>query len=283
MSSRKRIALAQNFIKRSSLVSGLLDASSISANDIVYEIGPGTGIITGELTKRAKQVIAIEKDNILYEGLKKKFAKSDNIVLHHADFMTFTIKDTHYKIYANIPFNITSAIVRKLLLMKNPPDEAYMIMQKQAAQKFIGIPKTSQFSVLAKPWFLFAIVKFFKRTDFEPIPAVDIVMLHIKKRNPPLIVPEETSVYERFVKLGFNAWKKNLKQNYKSVFSYAQWKHLSRDLQFPFHARPTDLSFHQWLALFRFYMKLHDLLHFGVGVDRVFYYKAIFKKREYIT
>jgi 23S rRNA (adenine-N6)-dimethyltransferase len=261
MPARKRIALAQNFIKKPSLVNDLLDTSSISTNDTVYEIGPGTGVITKELSKRAKKVIAIEKDDILYEMLKKKFEKSDNVVLHNADFMKFTIKDSYYKIYANIPFNKTSAILRKLLYMENPSDEAYLIMQKEAAEKFIGISKTSQFSVLAKPWFLFNISKFFKRTDFEPIPAVDIVMLHCKKRKPSLIVREETLVYERFIKLGFNGWKKNLKLNYKTVFSYTQWKRLSHDLHFPFHARPTDLSFHQWLGLFRFYMKLRDLLH----------------------
>jgi 23S rRNA (adenine-N6)-dimethyltransferase len=224
-------------------------------DDIVYEIGPGTGILTKELVKRAKKVIAIEKDSDLYMELQKKFALNDKIILYNADFWQFKIKQSHYKVFANIPFNITSAVIRKIVYAANPPAEAYLILQKEAAEKFIGVPKTTQFSVSVQPWFRLKIIRSFKRTDFSPAPNVDVVMLHIEKRIPALVSPIDMPIYKRFIKCGFGAWRKNLKSNYKKIFSHKQWKKLSRDLAFSIHAKPSELRFGQWLGLFEFFRK----------------------------
>jgi 23S rRNA (adenine-N6)-dimethyltransferase len=255
----KRKRLAQNFITKSSLVDSLLNRSSITPDDVVYEIGPGAGILTRALVKRVRKVIAIEKDRDLYMNLKRKLEHDKNIILHNTDFLKFNIIDSCYKVFANIPFNITSAIMKKIIYAPNPPAEAYLIIQKEAAEKFIGIPKTTQFSVLVKPWFRLRIIRSFKRTDFSPVPNVDVVMLHMKKRSPPLVALQERHVYERFITRGFNAWKKNVKQNYKNTFTYTQWKRLSRDLAFPFHAKPSELRFEQWLGLFEFYKKVNRI------------------------
>ena len=248
-------SMAQNFIAKAHLAASLVDESSICLNDIVYEIGPGTGMLTKELGKRAKKVIAIEKDYDLYMKLKKKFELNGNIILFNADFLKFEVKELNYKIFANIPFNITSAIVRKIVYAANPPVEAYLILQKEAAEKFIGTPKTTQFSVLVKPWFRLKIIRFFKRPDFSPVPKVDVAMMHIEKRTPCLVSRIDIPIYERFIKCGFGAWKRNLKLNYKNIFSHKQWKKLSRDLDFSIRAKPSELRFRQWLGLFEFFKK----------------------------
>lgn len=255
MSENYRKSLAQNFLTKAHLAASLLNDSSISLADIVYEIGPGTGMLTKELGKRAKKVIAIEKDYELYMKLKRKFELNANIVLYNADFLQFKITESYYKIFANIPFNITSAVVRKIVYAANPPVEAYLILQKEAAEKFIGAPKTTQFSILVKPCFRLKIIRFFKRTDFSPVPNVDVVMLHIEKRIPSLISPKDIRIYERFVKCGFGAWRQNLKLNYKNIFSHNQWKKLSHDLEFSIRAKPSELTFRQWLGLFGFFKK----------------------------
>jgi len=233
----------------------LIQESSISPEDTVYEIGPGKGILTKELVKRARRVVGIEKDRLLYKKLKEKFEGTHNITLHNVDFLRFKITDSRFKVFANIPFNITSAIIRKLLYTENPPDEAYLIVQREAAEKFIGTPRTSQFSVLIKPWFRLKITRSFRRTDFSPIPNVDVVMLHMQKRTPPLVSPSDISIYEEFIKYGFSRWRKDLKSNYKHVFTYRQWKILSRDLQFRINAQPSDVRFNQWLGLYEFFKK----------------------------
>jgi len=251
--ANNRKSLAQNFLAKAHLAATLVNESSINLCDTVYEIGPGTGLLTKELAKRAKKVIAVEKDRKLYLKLMKKFANNHNIILHNADFLEFKIGEHLYKIFANVPFNITSAIIRKVLLDVSPPKEAYLIVQKEAAEKFTGARKTTQFSVLVKPWFMLEITKLFKRTDFSPVPSVDVVLMHIEKRDICLIPPTDSSIYVMFVKCGFGAWKKNLKSNFRKVFGHNQWRKLSHDLKFPIHAKPSELSFRQWLALFEFF------------------------------
>ncbi|UCG29957.1 MAG: 23S ribosomal RNA methyltransferase Erm [candidate division WOR-3 bacterium] len=253
MNSRNRKSLAQNFLAKRHLAAMIVRESSINPEDIVYEIGPGKGILTKELIKKARRVVAIEKDRLLYKKLKKKFDGTDNFALHNADFLRFKIADIRFKVFANIPFNITSAIIRKLVYAANPPDEAYLIVQQEAAEKFTGIGKTTQLSVLLKPWFDLKITRSFRKTDFSPAPRVDVVMLYIEKRNPSLVSTIDASKYEKFIKCGFSAWRKDLKSNYKHVFTHTQWKRLSHDLQFSIHAKPSALSFEQWLALFEFY------------------------------
>ena len=255
MKANNKKSLAQNFIAKSHLAALLIDESSINFKDIVYEIGPGAGRLTIELSKKAKKVIAIEKDHALYAELKRKLSEHSNIIICNGDFLQYRIREFDYKIFANIPFNITSAIVRKIVDGENPPSEAYLIIQKEAAERYTGTSRTTQFSVLINPWFRLKIIKFFKRTDFSPVPNVDIVMLHMAKRARALIQKAEASVYRQFIKYGFKAWKKNLKLSYRKVFTHNQWKRLSHDLAFPFHARPSELHFGQWLGLFELYKK----------------------------
>ncbi|MDH4211896.1 MAG: 23S ribosomal RNA methyltransferase Erm [candidate division WOR-3 bacterium] len=253
MATSNQKSLAQNFLAKRRLAVSLLNGSSIAMDDIVYEIGPGKGILTAELCKRAKKVIAIEKDHVLYLKLKKKFEFNDNIILYNADFLRFRIKESCYKVFANMPFNITSAAIRKILCAANSPADAYLIVQREAAEKFTGTPRTTQFSVLLKPHFRPKIIRRFKRTDFSPVPNVDVVMLHIEKRTSSLVSAADISAYEQFIKRGFGAWRKDLKSNYKHVFSHNQWKRLSRDLEFPIRAKPSEIQFRQWLGLFDFY------------------------------
>lgn len=251
---RKRILLAQNFFRDGLLITSIVANSSINKKDIVYEIGPGEGIITKELAERAGKVVAIEKDAILATQLRKKFNNKTNIQIYEADFLKHKIKDKEYKIFSNIPFNITAEVVKRIIFRENPPSETYLIIQKEAAEKFSGIPNETEVSVLSKPWFAFEILRKFNKTDFEPIPSVDVVLLHIARREQPLVSSVNARNYQKFVQFGFIAWKKDLKTAYNKVFTYEQWKHLSKNLSFSIKATPTELSFKQWLGLFEYFL-----------------------------
>ena len=249
--SHHRLRLAQNFLRSSKLVRSLLGVSSISTGDIVYEIGPGRGIITAELAHIARGVIAIEKDFLLAEGLRRRFQAVENVQIIANDFLRFHIQHRQYKIFANIPYNLTADIVRRILYTPPFPSEAFLVMQKEAAQKFSGSPCETQFSILSKPLFDIQIIRELRRTDFEPIPYVDSVLLRIEKRLLPLVQKEDISLYRSFIRYGFGAWKRSLKLSFKTVFSYPQWKRLSKELYFPLDATPSQLTFAQWLGLFQ--------------------------------
>lgn len=251
---RKRIQLAQNFLRDQKLVASIVTNSSINKEDMVYEIGPGEGIITRELAERAGKVAAIEKDSTLVAHLRNKFRERGNVEIREGDFLRYKIKEIKYKIFSNIPFNITAEVVKAIFFRENPPEEAYLVVQKEAAWKFTGNPIETEVSVLAKPWFTLKILREFRRTDFEPAPSVDVVLLHITRRKQPLVSSVNARNYEKFVKFGFEAWKKDLKTAYKHVFTYEQWKRISKNLSFPVKATPTELRFEQWLGLFEYFL-----------------------------
>ena len=249
------IALAQNFLKDRRVVSEIISNCSIDNNDTVYEIGPGEGIITRELAKAAGKVVAVEADSRLALRLAKQLTEFENVHVHSGDFLSFSIDDCTYKVLANIPFNATSAIMRKLMNAQSPPIEASLIVQREVAEKYCGVPNECQVSVLAKPWFRFKIVRHFRKSDFDPAPAVDVALLCMTKRDKPLLCHKDAETYDKFVRHGFGAAKKSLKLNYKGVFTYTQWKRLSREIGFPLGVSPSQLSLHDWIGLFRFFKR----------------------------
>ncbi|HET8845663.1 MAG TPA: rRNA adenine N(6)-methyltransferase family protein, partial [Ktedonobacteraceae bacterium] len=147
------IRYSQNFLKSRDLVDKLLDRCKIGLSDTVYEIGPGKGIVTECLARRCRQVIAIEKDAQLIETLRLKFAITSNIRLHQGNFLEYRLPARRYKVFANIPFNITSEIVTRLTTAPVPPDDTYLIMQREAAERFLGEPRESLYGLLLKPCF----------------------------------------------------------------------------------------------------------------------------------
>ena len=252
-----RISLAQNFLRSPKLVHRLVGMSTIGPSDTVCEIGPGNGIITAALANVARQVIAIEKDPELVRRLREQFRSIDNVEIVEKDFLAYSLRTrpSEYKIFANIPYNITAQIVRKILYDRSNLSEACLILQKEAAKKYSGSPKETLFSILAKPFFEFQILYRLRPTDFWPRPNVDSVLLSIKRRACPLIEIQDIASYRDFVEYGFGRWKPNLRLAFKHLFTYKQWKRLARDHDFPLNATPTELSFEQWLGLYQGFVK----------------------------
>lgn len=248
--------LSQNFIVDNKLAAHIVGLAPLWKNDLVIDIGSGTGMLTQELAKICGQVIAVEIDKTLIPLLTNNTKQFNNLTIYQEDFLSFILPGAPYKVFANLPFHITSEIIRKLLNSANPPLESYLIVQKEAARKFSGRPHETQFSLLAKPYFSFEVIYTFKKSDFNPKPEVDAVLLKIIKLDKPLINKESEVLYKSFIKFAFNTWKKDLKAGLKSIFTYEQWKRLARDSNFNIHSRPTDLSFPQWLKLFEFYERI---------------------------
>ena len=162
-----KLSHSQNFLRDPELVKKLVEKSSLTSEDMVLEIGPGKGIITSVLAKHCKRVLAVEADKNLHLELKGKFSSLTNIEIHHQDFLEFSLPKYEYKVFSNIPFNITADIVRKLFDSENSPTNSYLIMQKEAAEKYGGFKSETLFSVLHKPWFAFNKVYEFQKNDFE--------------------------------------------------------------------------------------------------------------------
>jgi 23S rRNA (adenine-N6)-dimethyltransferase len=257
--SQRSVLYAQNFLKNPCLVDHLLDRCNIGACDIVYEIGPGKGIITERLASRCRQVVAIEKDPQLVEVLRHRFAAAPNVTIHESDFLQFRLPTIPYTVFASIPFNITTAIVTKLTMEACPPDDAYLVVQREAAEKFLGKPAESLYAVLMKPWFEPEVVHRFKRSDFVPVPRVDVVMLRLRKRGPPLIKQADRQLFRDFVVYGFTTWQPCLSRIFKGIFTPQQFRQAGRKLGFDIDTTPSSVRFEQWLKLFDYFKCVGDI------------------------
>ncbi|MEI8067629.1 MAG: 23S ribosomal RNA methyltransferase Erm [Candidatus Shapirobacteria bacterium] len=248
-------SLSQNYIKYPQLVTELLDNSDINPNDTVVEIGPGKGIITKQLIKRAQNVIAIEKDISLSDDLVS-LKNEPNLKIVYQDFLKFNLPLTPYKIFSNIPFSITSEILNKILKSSLLPESMYLIMQRETAQKFAGEDKETQSSILTKPWYEIEILGDIDRTNFTLKPQVVIVFVQFKKLVKPLIKDEDKKEFRDFVTYGFSQWEPTLEKAYKKVFSRKQIKIINKTLKIS-EVKPSELKFESWLKLFEIYKKLN--------------------------
>ena len=269
-SFRQSIIYSQHFLKDSRLVASLLDSSTIGHDDVVYEIGPGKGIITEQLALRCKQVVAIEKDMRLSALLLQKFADTPNVTIHEGDFLHYHLPRKPYKVFANIPFNITTAIITRLTAAEYPPEDAYLAMQKEAAEMLLGKPHESLRSVLLKPWFEMEIGHRFRRKDFVPEPQVDVVMLRLRKRGQPLVNRADRQYFHDFVVYGFTAWRPTLGSLLKGFFTGQQLKRIRKELGVDFESTPTSLTFEQWLNVFECFKNIGNkqAMHAIVGSEK---------------
>lgn len=254
---RRSVAYSQNFLRSPALAERLVAASSISADDTVVEIGPGQGVLTRQLAARCRQVIAVEKDERLAGELSRSLGDTRNVVVYAADFLTLPLPATPYKVFANIPFNVTAEIVTKLTrgipnrAGERLPQDAYLVMQREAAERFAGRPRETLFSALLKPWFEPEVVHQFRAEDFVPLPRVSIVLMRFNKRGPPLVAAGEAQRYRDFVVHGFTAWKPTIRAAFEPLFGRRCLEAARRELGPSLNRKPSQVSFDQWLALYR--------------------------------
>lgn len=246
---------AQNFIKHPRLVSEMLAVSDIKQTDLVLEIGPGKGIITEQLCRRALKVVAVEKDKELAESLKIKFGGQKNVEIVEGDFLEYRLPEEKYKVFANIPFSITAEIMNKFLKSTTMPVEMYLIMQLEVAEKFMGSPHESQSSILTKPWYEVEIMGDIDRTNFLFKPQVKIVLVKFAKRSVPFVKDELKKEFRDFVIFGFNQWKETWIEAYKNVFSFKQLDTLKKIHKIE-GLKPGQVNFDTWLHLFKSYDKI---------------------------
>jgi 23S rRNA (adenine-N6)-dimethyltransferase len=256
---RYNISFSQNEIVNQKIIDSLVNQSSITVNDLVFDIGAGSGNISAALLKTGARVVAIEKDRGKYLKCKRKFVDRRRFELYLDDFLLWDLpRFEKYKVFSNIPFIHTSEIVNKILFNENPPEDTYLVIQKEAAAKYVGVPKDTLVSLKIKPLFWMDIRYYFKRDDFYPVPSVEIVLLQIEKRRAPLIPVQNYSLYKDFLITLREGFRSTNKKSLKRLFSYHQLLQLSKLLHFDFRDRPAELDFSQYLRLFQFYLG-HDM------------------------
>jgi len=245
--------LSQVFLHDGSLITKLIDQSSLHYSDMVIEIGAGEGVITDILRRKVKQVIAIEKDPRLFGLLEKRFTTTPNVLLVLGDGLRLPLPQEGYKVFGNIPFAIEGELVRRFLDSKNPPTDTYLVVRRQHALRWCGIPRTSMFQCLYYPWFKLSIEHQFNRSDFTPKPRVESVLLRIQKRSEMLLTVSQRKRYEDFIRQGFMGGKR-IDQNLAPLINRKQLNNLSEELGFRLTDKPSELRVSKWVELYKLFI-----------------------------
>lgn len=196
----KRVSDSQNFLTSRKLIQRIVRLAGFGREDLVLEIGTGKGHLTEELCQKAGKVCSVEIDKRLMESAEKRLSKYANVELVRGDFMQYRLPEKGvYQVFANIPFFLTTQIVEKLTLGKNPPTDIWLVMEKGAAKRFLGLPKETKKSLELKVGWEIRTAYHFRREDFHPKPSVDCVLVHFKKKEVPDLSRREYREFQRFI------------------------------------------------------------------------------------
>lgn len=256
-------SLGQNFLIDERVFDRIIRAAELSDNEIVLEVGPGIGNLTLKLGERAQKVIAIEKDKKMCEILKKVLedqnVKNIKIIEQDAlklDFSQYTQKP--YKLIANLPYYITSPVIRKFLELKKPPESMILMVQKEVAQRICAKPpKLSLLAVSVQFYAKPKIISYVSKKSFWPRPKIDSAIIKII----PFKVGWSKKYTEKFfeiVKAGFSHPRKQLINNLSKGLSLEKQrieKWLLRNKIQP-SQRAETLSVDNWQKLTKTYSKI---------------------------
>ncbi len=262
--------LGQNFLINKNIARKIVESANLTPDDFVLEIGPGKGILTEELVKVAGKVVAVEIDKSLIKLLRNKFSNNKNVKVIREDILKINLtkllttnnsqllrsEAPKYKVVANLPYYITSPIIRMFLEAELLPTEMILMVQKEVAERITAKP--GQMSILAvsvqyyaQPEILFNV----GRENFDPVPEVDSAVIRITP-SPPAPLPKrgEGEVEKRFfriVRAGFCARRKTLANNLANSF-HLDKKEVEEKLKaagLPPITRAQELSVNDWKKL----------------------------------
>jgi 16S rRNA (adenine1518-N6/adenine1519-N6)-dimethyltransferase len=254
--------LGQNFLKDKNVVKKIIKSANLTSDDLVVEIGPGKGILTEELAKFAGKVLAVEIDKNLVPSLKNKFKEQKNVEIIEGDILKINLKKliidyrllvTSYKIIANLPYYITSKIIRLFLESETPPSEMVLMVQKEVAERIVAKP--GQMSILAVSVQYYAdaeILFYVGKENFDPAPEVNSAVIRITHNSQLDTQNEEyNKKFFKIVRAGFCARRKTLANNLANSF------HMDRKVveekmkssRIKNTARAQELSMEDWKNL----------------------------------
>lgn len=210
--------LGQNFLQDPFALASITSAAEIQPTDTVLEIGPGLGSLTRYLAKSAQQVVAVEIDREMLPPLRMVTSDYNNIYIIHGDILDLSpkelIQEPNYLVVANIPYYITSAIIRHLLENEPKPRRIVLTIQKEVAMRICAEP--GDMSLLALSVQVYGKPRIAKRISagaFFPAPKVDSAVLCIDIYPSPKIQPDILNTFFKLIKAGFSQKRKTLRNS----------------------------------------------------------------------
>jgi 16S rRNA (adenine1518-N6/adenine1519-N6)-dimethyltransferase len=247
MISHKK-ALGQNFLNDAKIADDLIAAAHIRTDDIVIEIGAGSGIVTQQLADKAQQIYAIEFDRDLIPVLETNLRDRPNVKLINEDALDLNfpelIQNQPYKIVGSLPYQITSPLIHKIIIGSRGhwPEFLAFIIQKEVAEKIVGTPqKLSYLGNIVRLYGEPQIIRIINKEDFIPVPKVDGAIIQIRPEERDNL-PDDLIKFRRFLRRAFSSPRKMINK----VFSSTELERVKINPQ----TRPETIGLGDWFRLY---------------------------------
>jgi 16S rRNA (adenine1518-N6/adenine1519-N6)-dimethyltransferase len=265
MKTQPRKQFGQHWLKSEPTLDRIIEAAELKKDDRTLEIGPGTGILTRRLLESAGTVVAVEIDRDLCAKLARSLGKAENFLLLQGDILALDLDSllTSFpqfshpnKVVANIPYNITSPILEKLLgTIAQPAPTQYetivLLIQKEVAERLTAKPATKAYGALTVKIQCLASCEWITDVPaqaFYPPPKVDSAVIRLHPQPIPSTVSHPKQL-EYLINLGFANRRKMLRNNLKGIIDGDLLTPILEQLEINPQCRAEELSLEQWIAL----------------------------------
>lgn len=274
---KARKKLGQHFLVDAEALAAVASAAELNPEDVVIEVGPGLGVLTGELVKQTGAVISVELDDRLAEILKKKMSAVGNFTVINRDILkvkpqellsepvavnALKGKPLSYKVVANLPYYITSAVLRYFLEAVPQPSVIVVMVQKEVAEAIAAQQgKMSLLSASVQFYGNPEIVRIVPAASFYPPPEVDSAVLKIKIYEKPRLDIEDIDGFFNLVRAGFTASRKQLPNSLAQGLKCSKEDAVSllEEAEIDPKRRAETLSLEEWGRLWKIYGRLDNV------------------------
>jgi len=260
---RPEKSLGQNFLTDPAILNKILRIADVGANDSVLEIGAGLGHLTAVLAQSAREVTAVEIDSRFIPVLEELLATYPNVRLIQGDILQLDPKDlietSDYLVVANIPYYITSRIIRNLLESERVPRSIVLTIQHEVAKRICA--KSGKLSLLALSVRMYGEPNLEARIPagaFYPVPKVDSAVVKIDLHRQPLLPDQQRSKFFEIVKAGFTHNRKTLRNSLSKGLGWPtdRTEKMLREADIDPRRRAETIKLEEWLELTRHYDKI---------------------------
>lgn len=256
---RPNKGLGQNFLFERGIVQRMVKHAGVGPSDTVLEIGPGLGILTSELLRKAGRVVAVELDRYLAAHLRQAFSPAANFSLVEGDALKVDLDDViagdqPYLVVANLPYSAGTAVLRRLLEVPHPPKRITVMLQLEVAERLIAAPP--DMSIVGVATQFFAVPRIAFKVDpsvFIPPPTVESAVVILEVRSEPVLPRDQHELFFKIVNAGFRHKRKQVANSLSAELDVPKddvsaW--LSNSGIDPMR-RAQTLTVNEWVALTR--------------------------------
>jgi len=262
MHIKPKKSLGQNFLIDKNIQRKIINACNLSKEDIVLEIGSGTGELAAELSARVKKVYALEIDSRLYLELEQRLSRDSNCQIIKSDILKFNINkflrenkiDQKIKVIGNIPYYISSPIIEHLIGYSNNISQAFMTVQKEFGRRVVACPGSKvygSFSCFVQYYAQSKILFEISSACFRPIPKVSSCFLSLKFTDRHAVEVKDEEAFFKLIRAAFNQRRKTLRNSLSNFITPDKLERFLNSAGIDKNVRPEDLSLDQFADLLK--------------------------------